>query len=165
MSLVQILLIMAAVVYVMTRRMMGEPLQAKRLLVLPVAATVWGVYELSKHHLTTLDVTLLVVEAVVAVTLGLLRGTTIRVYECEGHLWYQYRVLTLAVWVASALIRVGLGFGGHLLGSTLTPAASLLMMLGASFLGEAAVVGMRAVRSGVPFAPDRRASLRRAGLR
>jgi hypothetical protein len=160
MSLVQILLIIAIVVYVMARRMSGEPLQAKRLLILPLAATVWGVYEVGKHHLTTLDMTLLVAEAAVAVALGLARGYTIKVYECQGHLWYRYRPLTLVVWVATALIRVGMGFGGHLLGSTLTPTASLLMMLGASFLGEAAVVGARAMRSGVPFAPDRRRVLR-----
>jgi hypothetical protein len=158
MNLVEIPLIAAAFGYVMWRRSAGEPLQARRLVILPAALLVWGGYQVSRHHVTTLDVGLLVVEAAVALGLGLLRGLTIRVYEYAGHLWYRYRPLTLAVWVASALIRLGLGVGGHLLGASLATTVSLVFMLGVTFLGEAAVVGARALRTGVPFAPDRRST-------
>lgn len=156
MNLVGILLIAAAFVYVMWGRLSGTPLQARRLVILPVALVIWGGYQIAKYHVTPLDVALLVVEAVVAVGLGLARGATIRVYENGGHLWYRYRPATIALWFASLLIRLGIGVGGHLLGASLTATASLTLMLGATFLGEAVMVGGRALRSGVPFAPERR---------
>lgn len=164
MSLVQIVLIVAVFGYVMWRRLAGEPLQARRLALVPAALVVWGGYQLAhQHHITALDVALVAVETVVALGLGLVRGVTIMVYEHGGHLWYRYRPLTIAVWFASALIRLGLGVGGHLMGATLGATSTLTLMLGATFLGEAAVVGARALRTGVPFAPDRRTA--RAAVR
>jgi hypothetical protein len=156
MNLIEILLIVAVFGYVMVRRLAGEPLQARRLALLPAGLTIWGIYQLGKYHVTLFDVALLVVEVVVALGLGLLRGMTIKVYEQAGHLWYRYRPATIAMWFASAAIRLGIGLGAHLLGASLAPTASLVLTIGVTFLGEAAVVGTRALRSGVPFAPDRR---------
>jgi hypothetical protein len=155
MNVVQLLLIVAALIYVMWRRLAGVPLQAQRLLILPAVLVVWGGYQVSRHHVTALDVALLALEVVAALALGLVRGATIKVYQNAGHLWYRYTALTLAVWFGSALVRVGIGVGGHLLGATMSATASVLLMVGVTFVGEAAVVGTRALRIGVPFAPRR----------
>ena len=81
MNLVQILLIAAAFLYVMWRRLTGEPLQARRLALLPAILVIWGCSQLVRQHVTLFDVGLLAVEAVVALGLGLARGATIKVYE------------------------------------------------------------------------------------
>ncbi|HKS98238.1 MAG TPA: hypothetical protein VJT31_01810 [Rugosimonospora sp.] len=165
MNLVSILLVVGAVGYVMWQRLTGVPLQAKRLVVLPAILLILGGYQLRGHHITTMDAVLLAAELAVAVGLGLVRGTTIRLYEQAGHLWYRYRPLTIVVWLVSAVARVGMGLGGHVLGSTLATGATLMLMVGATFIGEAAVVGARAMRTGVPFAPDRRSVRGAAGVR
>jgi hypothetical protein len=156
MNLLQVLAIVALIIFVMGRRLGGVPLLPKRLVLLPAVLVVYGVYQLSRHHVTPVDIALLAVEAVVAVALGLLRGITIRVYEDAGRLWYRYTPWTLVVWVASAAARIGLGIAAHLLGGDLAATASIALMVGATFLGEAAVVGTRALRTGLRFGPDGR---------
>lgn len=150
-----------AVGYVMARRLAGEPVRVKRLVVLPLGLAAWGLVNLGKvaNGLSTVDVVVLVVGGLVAVLAGMVRGTTIQVFVRDGVLWQRYRPLTIAVWVALVAVRVGLGFGATAVGahrSVLT--ASLLLMLGLSLLGEAAVVLPRGLALGVPFTMDQRAS-------
>jgi hypothetical protein len=88
------------------------------------------------------------------VQLGLARGITIRVFVRDGHLWQKYTFATIAVWVTSIVIRLGVDYAGHLAGAnTSMLIGSLTLALGLSFLGEAAVVGSRGLRLGAPFAP------------
>ncbi len=151
---VQILLIVVAVTYVIGRRLSGEPLQGKRLIVLPAALVIYGVSQL--HHLGPAAAVVLVVEGLIAFGLGAVRGVTIAVYERNGHLWYRYRPLTIVVWIVTIAARVGLVFGAHLVGVDLPTTASILVGFGISLFGEAAVVAAKAQRSGVPYAPDKR---------
>jgi hypothetical protein len=87
------------------------------------------------------------------------------VYERAGHLWYKYSALTIVVWVLSIGVRLGVGALGHVLGATVPMTSASLVMLGVTLLGEAAIVGTRAMRSGVAFAPGRRAARTAAGDR
>jgi hypothetical protein len=148
MNLLTALLAVAAIVYVVARRFAGEPLEGRRLIVLPVVLTIIGATRLDHLHPTPVEVAVLVAEAAVAVVLGAVRGLTVQVYDRDGHLWYRYRPLTLAVWLGSMLIRLGFthlpGAGGD----------ALLGVLGLSLLAEALVVGKRALATGVPFAPQ-----------
>lgn len=155
-SLVSVLVIVAVVGYLMARRLTGGPLTGRRLVGLPAILAGLGAYQLVQHPLTLLDVGLLVAEAAVAVGLGLARGATIRLYEKAGQLWFRYSVATVALWLGSAAIRVLLGLGGRALGATTNASATMMLLLGATFLGESAVVAARARRSGVPYAQDRR---------
>jgi hypothetical protein len=155
MSPEQLLIVVAIVGYVLVRRFVGQPLQPRALL-LPLAVTIYGAYQLRGHHLSGVDVALIGIEVVVALAVGLVRGTTIQIFTRDGHLWWRYRLVTLLVWVAGALLRFGLATGGHLAGADLDAGGTLLLMLGVSLVAETAVVGVRAARTGVPFAPDRR---------
>jgi hypothetical protein len=157
-SYVWILLIAAIVVLVIGRRFAGEPLRAKSLII-PLALTVWGLSQLRGQHLDAADLALLIVEGVVGLGLGALRGLTIRIYQRDGHLWMRYRWATLGVWVASIAVRFGFVFGAHLVGVHLSGNVASLVPLGASLLAESAVVAQRATRTGIPFAPDRRRRL------
>jgi hypothetical protein len=164
MSFLWIAVAVVAVGYVMVRRFAGEPVRLKRLVVLPLGLAAWGVLNLGKvaHGLSTVDVVVLVVEGLVAVLAGMVRGATIQVYVRDGYLWQRYRALTIAVWVALAAVRVGLGFGAAALGAhRAVLSASLLLMLGLSLLGEAAVVVPRGLALGVPFTMDSRPAVPR----
>ena len=155
MNLITVLLVLVAVGYVLVRRLAGEPLEGRRLAVLPIILMVVGVAQLRGAHITSLDLTVLAVEGIVAVGLGALRGLTVHVYGRDGHLWYRYRPLTIVVWAGSALVRVGGAAVGHALGADAKVlSAALVLMVGLSLLGEALIVGRRALASGVPFAPQ-----------
>jgi len=158
MSYVQILLIAAIVIVVIGRRFAGEPLRSKSLII-PLALTIWGLSQLRGQHLGGADIVLLVVEGVIGLGLGAVRGTTIKIYQRDGHLWMRYGWATLGVWIASIAVRFAFVFGAHLVGVHLSGNVALLVPLGASLLAESAVVAQRATRTGVPFAPDRRQRL------
>jgi len=154
--LLEILIGVAVVVYLFARRLAGEPLQARRLVLMPAAITIWGGYQLAHVHggLHTVDIAVIAVAVAVSLVLGFARGATIRVFVQNGHLWQKYTFVTIGVWLLSIVIRLGTDWAGHLAGaSTTVLTSSLVLTLGVSFLGEAAVVGTRALRLGAPFAP------------
>lgn len=155
MNLLTALVALAAIVYVLVRRFAGEPLEGRRLVVLPLVLVIVGVSQLSGVHATPLAVAVLVVGGVVAAALGAVRGLTVQVYGRDGHLWYRYRPLTIVVWLASLLLRLGQIVAAQALGADPSVLGKgLLPILGVSLLGEALVVGKRALGTGIPFAPQ-----------
>jgi hypothetical protein len=163
-----ILLAVAAVGYVLWSRLKGQPLEAKRLLVLPVILIVVGVTDItgsSAPHLNGSDLAFLGVGVAIAVALGAARGATMELYPNGGELWQRYRLVTVALWLALiaaklVLAAIAAATGASAGGGTNT----LLLTLGVSLLAEAAIVGPRALSTGVPFAADRKSSgSRRAG--
>ena len=158
MNLLNVVIIVGVVVWVIGRRLAGEPLQARRLAALPLVLVVIGVSQLARqiHGIPgALDIVLLAVDAGAALVFGLWRGTTIGVFTRDGHLWYRYRPATLGVWAVSLVVRLGLAGVAHAAGASGLVAAASLALFGVTLAGEAAVVGLRGVRSGVPFAPER----------
>ena len=104
-----ILLAIAAVGFVLWSRMKGQPLRAKRLLVLPVVLTFIGITDLSGSsapHLTPKDIGFLVASVVVSAVLGAARGATIELYPHQGELWQRYRPNTVGLWVALIVTKV-----------------------------------------------------------
>src|ERR1700730_10042734 len=106
---VQIILIVALLIYVIVRRLQGLPLRIGRVLVVPLVVLALGVSQLT--HLEARDIALLTVEAVVGLGLGALRGGTIALYERGGYLWFRYRPVTVAIWLATVAVRVVLQIG------------------------------------------------------
>jgi hypothetical protein len=154
--LLEILIGVAVVVYLFARRLAGEPLAARRLVVMPAAVTIWGGYQLLHTHggLGTVDLMVVVIAAAASLALGVARGATIRVFVRDGQLWQRYTFVTIGVWLLSVVIRLGIDWAGHLAGAgTSVLTSSLVLSLGVSFLGEAAVVGTRGLRHRAPFAP------------
>ncbi len=159
------LLVAAAVLYLLVRRCTGEPLEARRLVVPPVLLVAWGGYGVSQTFTgatlphAVLDGAVLGAGAVLAVAGGLVRGLTVRVFVRNGRLWYRYTAMTVVVWAVLAGVRFAEDAAGRALGADATVvAAALPFVIGLSLLGEAAVVGRRAIATGVPFASstDRR---------
>ncbi len=156
-SPVTILLVIAAIGYVLWSRMQGRPLQARRLLVLPAILTVLGIFSLtgsSAPHLGSKDIAFLAASITLSVVLGAARGATIELYPQQGALWQRYRPSTVALWIAliaSKLVLAGIASSQHAQAGGGTN--SLLLSLGLSLLAEAAIVGPRALSTGLPFAP------------
>jgi hypothetical protein len=157
-----ILLVLAAIGYVLWSRMKGQPLKVKRLLVLPVVLTVIGITDLtgsSAPHLTSKDIAFLVASVAISVVLGAARGATIELYPQQGELWQRYRASTVGLWIALIATKLILtvvanGAGASAGGGT----KSLLLSLGVSLLAEAAMVAPRALSTGLPFATDHEGS-------
>jgi hypothetical protein len=153
MNAAQILLIAALVIFLIGRRFAGSPVGARSLLV-PVGLTVWGFSQLSHQHgFGALDITLLSVEAVVAVAAGAARAATIKLYVRDGHLWQRYRLLTLGVWIAMIALRVGFIAAGDALGASLPTQGTLLVTFGLSLVVESLLVAKRAAATGTPIMP------------
>ena len=150
-----ILLVITAVGYVLWNRMQGRPLNIRRP-VLAIILTVLGITDLtgpSAPHLTPKDVAFLLVSVAMSAVLGAARGVTIELYPQQGELWQRYRRSTVGLWIVlfgSKLVLLVIARAAHALPGGGTN--SLLFSLGVSLLAEAAVVGLRALSTGVPFA-------------
>jgi hypothetical protein len=161
-SPVTILLVVAAVGYVLWSRMQGRPVKIRRMLVLPVVLVVLGITDLtgsSAPHLTSKDIAFLVVGVALSVVLGAARGATIELYPQQGELWQRYRRITVGLWIALIAIKLILIAIASAAGASAGSGTStLLLTLGVSLLAEAAIVGPRAVSTGVPFATGHQGS-------
>jgi hypothetical protein len=158
MEITTVLLVIAVLAYSMVRRFLGEPLTARRLVVLPLLLTAYGVFQVGQAGFahSAADIAALVTGGVVAVAGGAVRGLTTRVFIRDGHVWYRYTWVTIAVWIGLIVLRFGQAAVAVALGADRgVLAMALLMMLGLSFLGEAAVAGPRALATGASFAPRR----------
>jgi hypothetical protein len=157
-NLVWILVAAALVIFVIGRRLAGEPLRAKRVFVLPLLIAIAGAYQMKDlHHVAPIDVAVMVVEAAFALAIGAVRGITIHVFVRDGHLWMRYRPLTLAVWAIAIAVRFGIGALGVAAGANShVVQTAIVLMLGLTFAAEGAIVGLRGMRLGAPFAPQNR---------
>jgi hypothetical protein len=154
MTLVQIALVVLVVGYVVVRRFAGSPMRSRSYL-LPLGVAAYGGFQLWGHPVSVTGAGFLAVQLLLALGVGALRGTTIQLFVRDGVLWQRYQLTTLAAWVASIALRLGLVELGRLAGVPVAT-SSLLLVLGVSLLAEAFVVGQRAVRHGAPIAPGRR---------
>lgn len=127
--------IAAALVAMIVKRFMGEPLNVRDLAGPAIVLTAIGLHDAQSFTVLPL---------VVGFVFGILRGVTIKLFEKDGHLWQRYTWQTLVVWAVS--IAVGL-----LLGQT----GPRTLSIGVGLLGELCSVGVKALRTGVGFAPER----------
>lgn len=154
-------LVVALALGVIAKRLAGEPLNARDLWGAPLVLTAVGAWTLVRTAgLGAADIGWAVAGCLLGFALGAVRGRAVTVFEKDGVLWQRYTgrtflcvVGTLAVMAAFTLAARGLGMHEE--------ARPTSLSLGVSFLGEAVAVSLRALRTGVPFAPDRE----RAGLR
>ncbi|PRY42313.1 DUF1453 domain-containing protein [Umezawaea tangerina] len=141
------LLVAGAVVAVVVRRAVGEPLNARDLVGPPLVLLGLGGYALTEvGHLGPVDVLWLVVGSLVGLAMGVLRGSSVVVSTRDGRLWQRYTVRTFACWGLSIAVNAVVGYtAGHY-----TDARPLSLSIGVGLLGEAAPVALRALR----LAPD-----------
>jgi hypothetical protein len=159
MSAIEILAVIGIIGYVIFRQVQGEPLRGKRTVLLPAILTVIGFLNLHGSggaHVTGTDVACIVVGTAGSAAIGLAFGAIMRLESRGGYLWAQLPLRGLWLWAALVGWRVlvmvlASGLHAHIAAST----ATLLLSLGVNRLAQAAVVVVRAMGMGVPFAPEK----------
>ncbi|GAA4936113.1 hypothetical protein [Actinoplanes utahensis] len=154
-------IIIVAVLAVLVRRVIGEPLNARDLWIPPIVLTGIGLWSLvGIDGLRPADYAWLAGGSLLGVALGYLRGHYVTVFEKSGHLWQRYTGRTFAAVGLSLAVMLGFGLLAAKLG--VRPDASPIQLgIGLSFLGESLAVTRHALTLNAPFAPERSSILRR----
>ncbi|MGV9293180.1 DUF1453 domain-containing protein [Amycolatopsis sp. NPDC003676] len=147
---VEIVLIVAAIGYLMVRRLIGEPAQAKQMLILPAVLSVVGLSTLSGEVKTPASMVFLVGTAAISVVLGVLRGMSVRISRRDGTAFVRYTAVTVALWVANIVVKIGVNvaldaFAPQDAGGV---SNSMMLTIGVGILAEGLVVLYRALRAG-----------------
>jgi hypothetical protein len=147
-AIVIIPLVLAAIGYVLTSRLRGQPLNIRRLLVLPAVLSGIGLLQvigLAGHGARVVDLVMIGVGVAVSAAMGAVRGVTVAVYAWEGRPWLRYRPATLAMWGATIAARVAVAAATLGVGSSLaTRGPAILLSVGITLLAESIVVARRA---------------------
>lgn len=157
-SVLTVLVAVGIVGYVIGRQLIGEPMRGKRLIVLPAVLTVIGAADLhsSGRHPGAADVLCIALSIVVAIGIGLAQGRAMRLESRNGALWAQLPTRALWLWLTLVAARVAIMVLAHGLHARLAASsATILVTLGVNRLAQAAVVTLRAVNAGIPFAPEK----------
>ncbi len=158
MSALEILAVIGIIGFVIFRQIQGEPLRGKRTVVLPAVLTAIGFSDLrgSGGHLQPADVTCLVIGAIGAAVIGAGFGVVTRLESRNGYLWAQLPVRGLWLWGALLAWRVAaMALAGAMHAHVAASSSTLLLSLGVNRLSQAAVIMLRALAIGVPFAPEK----------
>lgn len=158
MSTLEILVVIGIIGLVIFRQVRGEPLRGKRTVVLPAILTVIGFSDLHGNagHLQPADVTCLVIATIGSALIGVGFGTMMRLEARDGYLWAQLPVRGLWLWAALAAWRVAaMALAGAVHAHVAASSSTLLFSLGVNRLAQAAVIMLRSLAVGVPFAPEK----------
>ncbi|MGC4759405.1 DUF1453 domain-containing protein [Micromonospora trifolii] len=149
-------IISLALIIVVVKRLIGEPLNGRDLWVPPIVLTAIGLYTLSKTSgLHADDYAWLAGGSASGLVLGFLRGSFVVVYEKRGFLWQRYRGLTFVALAGTLAVMLGYSLLSDKLG--MQPGARPIQLsIGISFIGEALAVTRQGLALRVPFAPERR---------
>ena len=141
-----VLLIGAAVVWILARQVRVTPVKPRLLWLVPLLLAFFGIRSLpsSTWHVPA-DLALLAISAVISIGLGVWRGQTIRVWrDADGTWWRQGSALTLVLWGALIVARgliYGAGVAVH--HREATNLGAILVTLALSFAAQNAVTALR----------------------
>jgi uncharacterized membrane protein len=160
-TLANVAIYLALIVFVVARRMIGRPVgPAKKLFALPVIVIVIGWGDATRGLHKPADVTLTVVGCVISLIFGLARGRADRLSDRDSAPYVQWTWVSLGLFAALLLIKLALDLAGIAAGETAAAAGqSLILTLGLTLLGEAAVIwyrsgGVGQLTSGRPGDPS-----------
>lgn len=159
MSAIEVLAVIGIIGFIIFRQVQGEPLRGKRTVLLPAILTVIGFLNLHGSggaHLSGADIACLAVGITGSAVIGLAFGVVTRLDSRGGYLWAQLPLHGLWLWAALVAWRVVVilvATGVH--ANAAASSATLLLSLGINRLAQAAVIVMRAMAIGVPFAPEK----------
>ena len=132
------------IVFVLAKRVRGEAVrEPKRLFLLPIVLGVIGLQNVTHATLNTIDIAVVAAGAVLSLGLGLLRGKFDRVTLVDGSPFMSWTAASVAIFAGNVLAKVALDAGGVAAGGTTALSSSILLSLGLTLLGEAAVVWFR----------------------
>ena len=166
MSALTIVAVIAVVIYVIARQLLGEAIRAKRLIILPAILAAVGILDLAKHtvHPTGTDIVLIALGASIAAAICVTQGRLMRLEDRDGGLWGQLPINGLWLWVLLLISRGALIGLAHATNAHVAAGSqSELLILGANRLGQAAIIATRAIAAGIPLTAEKDASHPLAG--
>lgn len=145
MNVTTIFIAIAIVVFVLAKRIRGEAVpHPKKLFLLPIIVSVLGLQAVTRTKMNTTDVVTVVLGAMISLGLGLLRGRMDRLSERDGSPWMSWGTASVVILVTNVAAKLALDGIGVLAGGTRAAlSSSILLSLGLTLLGEAAVVWLR----------------------
>jgi hypothetical protein len=149
---VEVVLIVAVVIYMLVTRLIGQPAQAKRMLILPAVLAVIGLTDLSGGLKSPMSMLFLVGTVAISALIGAARGASVRISRRNGLAFVRYTGWTVALWVLNLVVK----FGANFVLSSIDAkdaagvSSSLLFTLGTGMLVEGLVVLYRALRADHP---------------
>jgi hypothetical protein len=149
-TLANIAIYLALIAFVVARRMIGHPVgPIKKLFALPVIAIVLGWGDATRGLHKPIDITLTIVGCAISLVFGLARGRANRMSTRDGAPYVQWTWLSLGLFAALLLVKLALDLAGVAAGETVAAAGqSLILTLGLTLLGEAAVIWYRSGGAG-----------------
>jgi len=153
---------LAVVVFFVVRQRRSDRFRERSLL-FPIGLGIYGVVLLtntSEHHaLTVASVVLLILSMAASIGFGVIRGRTIELFTRGGELWERASWTTIGVgWGGLLLARVVLIGVATAVGAKVAASpTSIPLMLAVTLGAQMFVVRERAIVSGAPIAPSRKA--------
>jgi hypothetical protein len=155
---ITVIAVSAIIAYVIGRQLTGEPLRGRRVVLLPAVLTVIGLLDLGGDTtpVRPVDVACLVVGGIVVAGIGVAQGAFMHLESRNGSLWGRLPVTGLWLWLLLIVSRIAMTVVADGLDAKAAASSStILLMLGISRLGQAAVVVPRALVAGIPFASEK----------
>jgi hypothetical protein len=145
MTITSVAIAVALIVVVLGRRMRGQAVPApKKLFLLPVIVGIIGLQNVVHTKLNTVDIIVVAAGCALSLGLGLLRGRLDKVSVVGGLPFMSWSAASVAIFAINVAAKVALDAGGVAAGGTTAAlSSSLLLSLGLTLLGEAAVVWLR----------------------
>jgi hypothetical protein len=145
MTITTIAIAAALIVFVLAKRVRGEAVrEPKKLFLLPIVVGVIGVQNVAHAKANTIDIAVIAAGAALSLGLGLLRGKFDRVTLVNGSPFMSWSAASVAVFAGNVLAKLALDAVGVAAGGTTAAlTSSILLSLGLTLLGEAAVVWFR----------------------
>jgi hypothetical protein len=156
------ILVVALIVLIIYRQMRTMPVESRRLIIVPVALVVIGMYNLLKAppHTTGAGVAF-TASVVTALVFGVGRGITTHVWFENGVMLRRGTVATLALWVGAIVVRILIAVVARHSGVPLkVTTAELPVFLGITLAVQNGVVWLRAqadrpsAEAGIGRTPD-----------
>jgi hypothetical protein len=162
-TLGNIAIYLALIIFVIARRLIGRPVgPVKKQFALPVIAILIGWGDAAKGLHKPVDIAFTVIGCAISLALGLARGGADRLSNRDNAPYVQWTVLSLGLFAANLLIKLALDVAGVAAGEpTAVATQSLILSLGLTLLGEAAVIWYR-IGGAQPLDSSRPANTRSA---
>jgi hypothetical protein len=140
-----ILIAIAVIGVVLAKRVRGEAVpQPKKLFLLPIIAGVIGVENVAHAHLNATDIAVIAAGSALSLGLGLLRGRLDKVTMVNGAPFMSWTAASIGLFAVNVVAKLALDVGGVAAGGTASAlSSSILLSLGLTLLGEAAVIWFR----------------------
>ncbi|MFD8708729.1 DUF1453 domain-containing protein [Kitasatospora sp. NPDC059648] len=148
-------IIAVGAVALIIKRLIGEPINVRDLFGPAVVLTALGIWSVAEvKELNGSDIAWVIGGSVISLGFGLVRGSTVVVFEKNDILHQRYTPKTFLVIVVAFVASALYGLLAKKMGMH-EDARPMNLSIGIGFLGEALVIGYRGLRSGGTFAPEK----------